>query len=130
MYYERGSFYKANNQKIRELGDIPLQPRECDVVYDRNNYKAKSWIWDVAQDKEGKPVLVYTKFPNDSIHIYCYATWDRIKWNNLDLVNSGKWFPQTSPGTIETEPNYSGGLNIDKENTNIIYMSVNRDKFF
>jgi hypothetical protein len=130
MYYEKGAFYKANNKKIRELGDIPLQPRECDVVYDATITKQKAWIWDVAQDKEGKPVLVYTKFPNDTIHIYCYATWDRIKWNNLDLVNSGKWFPQTRLGTIETEPYYSGGLNIDKENTNIVYISVNRDKVF
>jgi hypothetical protein len=130
MYYAKGSFFKANNQKIRELGDIPVQPREADVVYDAVITKDKAWIWDVAQNNEGKPVLAYVKFPNDSMHIYCYASWDGVKWNNYDLVNSGKWFPQTRPGMIETEPNYSGGLNIDKENTNIIYMSLKRDRVF
>lgn len=130
MYYSKGFFYKANNQKIRELGDNPVQPRETDVVYDAVITKKKAWVWDVAQNKEGMPVLAYAKFPTDSIHIYCYASWDGGKWNNFDLVNSGGWFPQTNPGMIETEPNYSGGLNIDKENTNIVYMSVKRDSVF
>lgn len=130
MFYEGGSFHKANGQKIRELGDIPVNPSETDIVYDAKLTKQKAWIWDVAQNNYGNPVLVYAKFPSDSAHIYCYAVWNVSGWNNYDLVNSGKWFPQTLPGTVETEPNYSGGLNIDKENPNIVYLSVNRDGVF
>ncbi len=130
MYYSEGCFYKANGTRIKDMGDDPVIPREADVVYDATLSKQKAWIWDIAQNNRGNPVLAYVKFPNDSMHIYVYAFWNGTKWNNSDLVNSGKWFPQTLPGTKETEPNYSGGINIDKENTNIIYMSVNRDSIF
>jgi len=130
MYYSKESFYRSNGQKIREMGNTPVQPRETDVVYDATITAEKAWIWDVAQDKHGNPVLVYAKFPTDSVHIYCYSRWNGSKWETSDLLNSGKWFPQTLPGKEETEKNYSGGMNIDKENTNIIYMSVNRGGVF
>jgi rhamnogalacturonyl hydrolase YesR len=130
MYYRKGAIYKANGQQITRLGEKAVHPGETDIVYDATTTGQKAWIWDVAMDGQGKPVLVYVKFPNDTIHIYCYAGWNGNKWINTELVNAGKWFPQTLPGTKETEMNYSGGMNIDKENTNVVYMSVNRDSIF
>lgn len=131
MYYENGAFYKAGGEKIKNLEEGPVDPRQASVAYDaipENN--PKSWIWDIAEDTEGNPVLAYAKFPNDTIHVYCYAVWNRGSWQNYDLINSGKWFPQTQPGKVEREPNYSGGLSIDKENPSVLYLSVKRDSIF
>lgn len=130
MCYHDGAFYHANGEKIKALGDEPVNPREADVVYDATKAKDKAWIWDVAEDMNGDPVLAYAKFPDDSDHIYSYAKWDGEEWNNFDLVNSGAWFPKTPEGETEREPNYSGGMNIDKEDPSVLYLSVNRDSIF
>lgn len=130
MRYENGAFYKADGTKIRDVNSEAHQPRDCDVVYDAVPTEQKAWIWDIAEDEKGNPVLVYAKFPDDSTHVYCYAKWDGRKWNNYDLINSGKWFPETKTGYTEYESNYSGGISIDKENCNVLYLSVNRDSVF
>ena len=130
MYYKGGSLYNIEGKKIGVLGKEPVAPREASVVYDARITKQKAWIWDVAFDKKENPVLVYAKFPDDSNHIYCYAKWNGEKWVTSDLVNSGRWFPRTKPGTEEREPNYSGGISIDHENTNEIYLSAKRDSVF
>ncbi|MEQ8240337.1 MAG: glycoside hydrolase family 88 protein [Cyclobacteriaceae bacterium] len=130
FYLKEGVFYKADGSKIKALGNDPITPAETDLVYDASIGKSKSWNWDIAQFDDGKPVIAYAKFPNDSSHIYARAYWDGSKWVNQDLINSGGWFPQTPEGVEELEPNYSGGLNIDHEDPNIMYLSVKREQFF
>ncbi len=130
MCYKNGAFYKANGTKISDVNADPITPRDADVVYDATLSNQKAWVWDVAEDANGNPVVAYTKFPDDLNHIYCYATWNGKKWQNADLINSGAWFPKTSAGRVEPEPNYSGGMTIDKESTNTLYLSVKRDSVF
>ena len=130
MYYENNSFYKINGEKIADIDSLPVMPHKADVVYNAKATLHKAWIWDVAEDEKGFPVIAYVKFPNDSNHIYCIAYYDGKKWNNYDLINAGKWFPKTPARETEAEPNYSGGISIDKENTNVLYLSVNRDSVF
>jgi rhamnogalacturonyl hydrolase YesR len=130
MYYQAGAFYKADGTKIKNIDELPILPQEADLVYDASKGKAKAWNWDIAQDERGNPVIAYARFPDDENHIYCYAKWDGRRWLNFDLVNSGKWFPETPEGKTEIEPNYSGGMNIDKENPSVLYLSVKRDSVF
>jgi len=130
MYYKNGAFYKANGIKIKDANAEAVSPREADVVYDAKLTNQKAWVWDIAEDEKGNAVIAYTKFLSDTAHIYCYANWDGQKWQNIDLINSGRWFPSTPKGTIEPEPNYSGGMNIDKESPNTLYLSVKRDSVF
>ncbi len=130
MYYEGGSFFRADGSRIKEMGIEPVSPAELDKVYDGKSGKAKAWNWDIAQDPEGNPVIAYVRFPDDEKHMYCYASYQNGKWNNYELINSGRWFPETPDGFTEPEPNYSGGMSIDKENPSVIYLSVNRDSIF
>lgn len=130
MYYKDGALYNVEDKKIGSLGDKPMAPGEASIVYDAAITKQRAWIWDVALDEKENPVLVYAKFPNDTTHIYSYTKWNGEDWVTSDLINSGKWFPKTETGTVEREPNYSGGIFIDHENTNEVYLSVNRDSVF
>jgi rhamnogalacturonyl hydrolase YesR len=130
MCYKNGAYYKANGAKIKDANAEAVTPREADVVYDATQTNQKAWVWDIAEDEKGNPVIAYTKYPTDTTHIYCYAKWNGKNWQNSDLINSGSWFPKTPKGKTETEPNYSGGLNIDKESTNTLYLSINRDSVF
>jgi len=128
--YRDGAFYKANGQKIIDISKLPMSPGQTDMVYNALPSGVKAWNWDIAEDQKGYPVIAYAKFPNDTTHIYCYARWDGKKWENYELINSGKWFPKTPEGKVELEPNYSGGMSIDKEDPNILYLSVKRDSVF
>ena len=130
MCYKEGDLYNVEGERIGTLGDQPLTPRASSVVYDATITKQKAWIWDVALDENENPVLAFAKFPDDTNHIYSYSKWDGEKWITSDLVNSGKWFPETNAGEVEREPNYSGGIIIDHENTNEVYLSVKRDSVF
>jgi len=126
MYYKAGSLFNVKGEKIGEFGDLPVNPRQASVVYDASITKQKAWIWDVAMDKKENPVLVYVKFPDNLNHIYCYSKWDGRKWKTYDLINSGPWFPEDKV----REQNYSGGLVMDHENPDILYLSVKRGSNF
>jgi len=130
MYYRNGKLYKANGDIIAEFKDIPIVPSKTDVVYDAKLTGEKAWIWDVAEDINGYPVIVYSRFPNDSNHLYYYSRWNGKKWVNYFVVNSGKWFPQTPSGEKEREPNYSGGMSIDFNDVSTIYISIQRNGIF
>lgn len=132
FYYEKGSFWKADGSKILDIHELPIQPSEADLVYEaaENNPVARAWTWEIAQTKKGYPVIAYTKYPTRENHICCYAIWDNKGWKNFDLIDSGSWFPETMEGAIETEPYYSGGISIDHESPNTVYISVKRDSVF
>jgi hypothetical protein len=123
MCYKGGLFLNATGNKLCDLENVPVRPAQADKVYDASGTGEKAWIWDVAEDKRGNPVLAYVRFPNDSMHIYCYARWNGQKWKSYQMVNSGRWFPHTPSGEIEREPNYSAGLALDHENPDIVYLS-------
>jgi hypothetical protein len=128
--YRGGALYKANGEKIKDWSSLPLDPKESDVVYDANPSKEKAWIWDVAENEEANPVIVYAKFPTDSTHVYYYSIFDKGKWNNYRLTDAGGWFPHTPPGKREREPNYSGGIVLDHNDPSQVYLSRERNGVF
>ncbi|MEL7834773.1 BNR-4 repeat-containing protein [Fodinibius sp. N2] len=127
MAYNDGEYSNADGSMIADT--LPIAPPETDLVYNGNE-GPKAWIWDVAADQNGTPAIVYATFPNDSTHIYHYAKWDGSSWQNHKLVDSGRWFPETPEGEQEREPNYSGGIALDHENPNIVYLSRQREGTF
>jgi hypothetical protein len=128
--YRGGVLSKANGEKIMDWSDLPLDPSDADVVYDATESNEKAWIWDVAENGEGNPVIVYAKFPNDSSHVYHYAIYDGGQWHNYELVDSGPWFPQTQDGAQEREPNYSGGIVLDHGDPSRVYLSREKNGIF
>ncbi|MFI3277582.1 MAG: glycoside hydrolase family 88 protein [Rikenellaceae bacterium] len=127
--YTKEGYRNVKGQIIGGLDDI-LDNTKVDLVYDGSKDGGKAWIWDVAQNKKGNPVIGFVRYPTDQNHVYCRAEWSGKRWIVEDLIDSGKWFPETPIATFESEPNYSGGVMVDKENTDIMYLSVKRNKFF
>ncbi len=122
-YYEKGAFWRVDGSKICTVEALPFEPKDASVVYQADKENGKSWIYDIASDKKGYPVILYTRYPDDEHHIYHYTRYDGDKWIDTRICDSGKWFPQTLKNKIEEEPNYSGGMTINPLNTNIIYTS-------
>ncbi len=81
----------------------------------------RDWIWEAAVAEDGNPVIAMVRITSDqSSHDYYQAKWTGSEWKKTLLGNGGGAFHQT-PGR---EPCYSGGMAIDKGNTNIFYCSA------
>jgi beta-glucanase (GH16 family) len=123
--YKNGALYRADGTLIRNYTGTPaalnIDSDEAETVYDASN--GKGWIWDIAVDSAGRPVMAYAAFPNDRQHDYYYARWNGKSWDNRYMVNSGGWFPQTPAGGSEPEPNYSGGIYLDPDDPSTVYLS-------
>lgn len=128
--YRKGSLYKANGDKIADWDDMPITPEQADLVYDAKKTKQRAWVWDVAETRKGQPVIVYTRFPSDSNHVYYYSIYADGRWNNYRLLDSGHWFPQTPANKREREPNYSGGIVLDHNDPSQVYLSREKNGVF
>lgn len=81
----------------------------------------RDWVWQVASDREGNPVIAMVRISGDKeSHDYYYAKWNGDEWKKTFLANAGGHFHQT-PGL---EKCYSAGMAIDPANTNLIYCSI------
>jgi len=129
--YKSGTFYKADGTELGTMETLPLEHEDCDILYNarseygKNAYGIRAWIWDVAADKDGNPVIAYTKLPTESDHKYWYAKWTNEGWKNSKVADAGSWFPRfkATKNQGEPEPHYSGGICIDHENPNTVYYS-------
>ncbi|MBA3725761.1 MAG: BNR-4 repeat-containing protein [Armatimonadetes bacterium] len=123
FYYEMGAFYRADGTQIATVQTLPVRPENCDLVYDGRVENIRAWIWDVAVSDDGYPVAVYARLPERNHHEYYYARWDGSRWTDRKITDGGGWFPQTTPGTIESEPYYSGGVVLDHSDPRIVVLS-------
>lgn len=128
--YQNGAFYKADGTWIKDLAEIPIRHSEADLVYDGGKNNVRAWVWDVASDESGNPVIVYTRLPKETDHRYHYARWNGFKWEDHEITTAGGWFPQTLEGKSQREPHYSGGIVLNHANPSVVYLSKPTDGVF
>ncbi len=122
-YYENGAFFRADGSQITDMAHLPFEPKDAEVIYQSNESQGRAWISDIAQDKQGNPVILYTRSPEEQDHRYWYARYDGTVWQQSEICAAGKWFPQTQPGVAEKEPHYFGNMTLNPANTNVVYLS-------
>ncbi len=125
MYYEAGIFYQADGTEMGTMDDLPINQNLVNKAYDGTKEKVRSWIWDIALDKNGYPAIVYTKLKEETDHKYWYARWSGKEWRHYFISNGGQDFPRKERKKEERnpEPHYSGGIVLDHNNVNIVYIS-------
>ncbi|MGB0093835.1 MAG: BNR-4 repeat-containing protein [Solirubrobacteraceae bacterium] len=116
--YRAGALRKASGRLIARIGSGPIAAQQADLVYNAHVTHVPAWVWDVALDSRGRPVIVYATFPSDRHHEYWYADWTGTRWVSHFLAIGGRTI---SPGTIEFE--YSGGIGLDHSDPSIVYLS-------
>jgi len=121
--YRDGFFYRADGRKITDMAGLPIKHKDADPVYDANKTNVRSWIWDIAADGRDRPVIVYSRLPEETDHRYHYARWTGKKWEDREICAAGPWFPETPEGKKEPEPHYSGGVTLDHADPSIVYLS-------
>jgi hypothetical protein len=128
--YRDGNFFRADNTLISTIENLPIRHSQSDIVFDGKAHGVRGWVWDIALDFNGNPVIAYTRLPATTDHRYHYAYWDGSTWLDHEITAGGKWFPQTRLFTTEKEPHYSGGIAIDHANPAEVYVSREIDKVF
>ena len=121
--YHDGAFFKADGTRIAGVDDLPFTPAQADCIYDATKTGVRAWVWDLALDKSGNPVVAYTRLPAETDHRYHYARWDGKAWRDREITAAGKWFPETGRGRTEAEPHYSGGIALDHGDPSVVYLS-------
>ncbi|MFM7180894.1 MAG: BNR-4 repeat-containing protein [Verrucomicrobiales bacterium] len=144
LFYQGGSFRKSDGSNIKSFSNLPLEHSSGErgtVVYPYTTAAwgagegpdewipfGRAWTWDIQYQPDGKPVCVFqvqddgvagpaTDFKNDRIYYY-YARWDGSQWRRKFIANAGR-------GLYSSEDDYGGGMCIDPENPNVIYLSSN-----
>ena len=113
---------------LSDIGDGPFRVERTErfaddfpaVVADRTD-GMRDWVWQLAADADGHPVMAMVKISGDKTrHDYYYKYWDDRNWQELFLAHGGGHFHQ-SP---DIEHCYSGGMAIDPSAPSVVYCSV------
>jgi hypothetical protein len=142
LFYRSGRFHMTDGTLIGTVADLPLDHqggRRGSVVYP---YSAaawahgegpddwiptgRGWTWDVHYGADGHPVCVFqvqvanvtgTGWQHDRIYYY-YARWTGSEWQRRFIAHGGR-------GLYPAEDDYGGGMCIDPDNPDVIYISSN-----
>ena len=82
----------------------------------------RNWVWQIALDKDENPVIAYPHIDDaKTSHVYWYARWNGSEWRRTWVQYAGHAFHQN---WNKTERCYSGGMTLDPDNINDMYLSI------
>lgn len=83
----------------------------------------RDWVWQVVNDDRNRPVIAMVRINSGKTsHIYHYAKWTGSEWRITELADGGGKFHASN-----TEHCYSGGMAVDPQNVNTVYLSIPTD---
>jgi len=125
IYYKNVGFHNSDGTLIRTLEEAKnnlISPEEGTKIYDGSS-KGPGWVWDIEYNGKNNPVAVFISSADNEKGNdlrYHYAEWDESakKWNEQEIAYAGR-------NLYVPENHFAGGITIDPENTNKVYISSN-----
>jgi len=145
LYHARitgGNVVKSDGSVIKPLADTPLihdlspTPERGTVIYQYNEAAqtdpnqwiptGRAWSWDIQYQKNGDPVATFSvqvdnvtgsDWTDDRIYYY-YARWTGKAWQKRFIAQGGR-------PLYKAEDDYAGGIVIDPDRPNTVYISSN-----
>jgi hypothetical protein len=114
--YRDGLFFDAGGQTIGSFTILPLTTRKAQMVYDPKVRGVRAWVYDIAVDRNGWPVIVYDEIFRHNDHRYRYARWIGYGWADNEIVAAG-------PNITATPGWYSAGVSLDQDDPDTVYLS-------
>ena len=115
--------------ELKKVADGPFSVNKTDSYV--NNYPytivdktsdIRNWVWQVALDKDENPVIAFPHINGDkTYHWYWYGRWTGTEWKRVTVSSAGHAFHQNWD---KTERCYSGGMSLDPDNINDLYLSI------
>jgi hypothetical protein len=119
LVYSNGELRRSDGSlagSLRGDEDPKLPPAAGTLVHDGN--ESTAWVWDVALDRDARPVVVYAAYSD--VATYRYARWDGARWQRHTIAFAG------TP-LYREQPFYAGGIALDPDDPSIVYFSSNAD---
>ncbi|MBR1681650.1 BNR-4 repeat-containing protein [bacterium] len=112
---------------IADLNKAPFKISEITYTVVDNTENSRDCIWDLVFDKNNNPMIAFAKISADKQkHDYYIAKWNGEKWLQNKIADGGSYFH----GIKGVEETFSGGMSIDKNNPNIIWISAPKKGLF
>jgi hypothetical protein len=92
LYYLRfkdGRFHRADGSVAGTLADLPLRFGDLDRVQRYSPSRGRAWPMDVAHDRNGAPVIVYSSLVGTA-DTFRYAHWDGARWQSRTIAAAGQ----------------------------------------
>ena len=87
-----------------------------------NTASIRNWVWQITLDENENPVIAYPHIDDaKTTHVYWYARWTGTEWRRTWVQYGGHAFHQN---WNSTEKCYSGGMAVDPEHINDLYLSI------
>lgn len=107
-------FYKSDGTYI-STGSVT--PAQATLVWDGSTADGESWTWRIAYGSDGNPRVLFARFPTPaSDHRYMHGRWTGSAWSISEITDAG-------PPLYAAETYYTGGIDFDSRNPNIVYLS-------
>ena len=125
LMIRNGLVCTTDGEPLGSLTDIgPVPTHSGSVVYRFGDaYEAgRAWVWDVAYDRTGNPVVVHTVKAGSADIRYFFATWSPAdkRWNSREIAKAGA-------NLYSSEEDYVGGITLDPDEPDRIYISSEYD---
>ncbi len=118
-----------NGQQLSIINNGPFSVSKTDAyatkypatIVDKTS-SSRNWVWQITLDADENPVIAYPHIDNSkNNHVYWYARWTGSAWRTTEVQKGGHAFHQS---WTNTEKCYSGGMAIDPDHVNDLYLSV------
>jgi hypothetical protein len=139
LYFESDALRQSDGKVVKEFAGLPLRHDNGErgsVIYqysdapqsDPNQWipTGRAWCWEIVTTSNPRPVCVFTvqrdrvtgtNWSDDRIYYY-YARWTGTNWQKRLIANAG------CP-LYDYEDDYAGGICLDPENPDLLYLSSN-----
>lgn len=121
------AFHRSDGTLVKTLAQIsagaPLDVRDFTRLYDGTRaVTGRGWTHDIAHDPRGHLAAVFSSRAADNDLRYHYARWDprTSQWDARQIAFAGRYL-------YPAEADYTGGITIDPEDANTVFLSSNVD---
>lgn len=103
---------------------LPFGVNDVTRLYDGSQDstdKPKAWIWQIAYNALGNPVVLWSKNKSSVLGSYWYQCWNGAGWTTPVQVGANQTTLSLTQGD---QPSYSPGICFDGVTTNTVYMAA------
>lgn len=123
FYRDASGDYRKSDGTLVSTGtaSLPLTTADLTTIWNGTTEAAKGFIWDIAHDSSGDPVILFAELTSETDHTMHHAAWNGLSWdvNVIDAVGGS-----ILPGAGQIHASAGGCL--DPADATRVFIAVNQ----